>query len=93
MASKSFLEIIYTYTPSALHPLLKRIEFSDVGSRLARGVFWSTCGLAISRGLMLCATIIVARMLGKTGYGENPDPQNTGALGAALIACQQAQKK
>ncbi len=27
-------------------------------------------GAVISRGLMLCATVLVARMLGKTGYGE-----------------------
>ncbi len=27
-------------------------------------------GAVISRGLMLCATVLVARMLGKTGFGE-----------------------
>jgi O-antigen/teichoic acid export membrane protein len=38
--------------------------------RLAKGVFWSTAGTVISRGLMLIATVLVARMLGRTAYGE-----------------------
>ena len=41
-----------------------------MGYRLARGVFWSMAGAVISRGLMLAAWVLVARMLGKTGYGE-----------------------
>ena len=41
-----------------------------MGYRLAKGVFWSMAGAVISRGLMLAATILVARMLGKTGFGE-----------------------
>jgi O-antigen/teichoic acid export membrane protein len=70
MPSTSLKTLAYACTPSAVHPFLKRIEVSDVGSRLARGVFWSMAGAVISRGLMLCATVLVARMLGKTGYGE-----------------------
>jgi O-antigen/teichoic acid export membrane protein len=53
-----------------LQPFFKRIEASDIGIRLARGVFWSMAGAMISRGLMLVATVAVARLLGKTGYGE-----------------------
>ncbi|UHD16238.1 oligosaccharide flippase family protein [Thiocapsa bogorovii] len=37
---------------------------------MAKGVFWSLAGSAISRGLMLCAMVLVARMLGTTVYGE-----------------------
>ncbi len=48
----------------------RRIQSSPLGSRLARGMFWSMAGAVISRGLMLAATILVARMLGKTVYGE-----------------------
>lgn len=66
----SLKSLAYACSPSAVHPFIKRLEASDVGLRLARGVFWSMAGSLISRGLMLCATILVARILGKTGYGE-----------------------
>ena len=75
-------ELAYTYSPSAIHSYLSRIEASDVGSRLARGVFWSLAGSVVSRGLMMLATILVARMLGKTVYGELGMIQSTiGMLG------------
>lgn len=66
----SLKKIAYSLSPSILHSYLNRIEASDLGSRLATGIFWSMSGSVISRGLMLCATIFVARILGKTGYGE-----------------------
>jgi O-antigen/teichoic acid export membrane protein len=59
-----------TYCPSFLRPTFDRIEGSPIGLRLARGVFWSMAGAVISRALMMVATISVARMLGKTTYGE-----------------------
>lgn len=62
--------IAFTRCPSFLRPLFDRVENSPIGLRLASGVFWSMAGAVISRGLMLCATILVARMLGKTVYGE-----------------------
>ncbi|HLA84195.1 MAG TPA: oligosaccharide flippase family protein, partial [Thermoguttaceae bacterium] len=34
------------------------------------GVFWSLAGTVISRGLMLLASILVARILGQTVFGE-----------------------
>lgn len=70
MPSISLKTIVYACSPSAVHPFLNRIKASDVGTRLARGIFWSMLGTVISRGLMLCATVLVARMLGKTVYGE-----------------------
>jgi O-antigen/teichoic acid export membrane protein len=48
----------------------KRIEASPIGSRLARGAFWSLAGAVISRGLTLLSSILVARFLGKVGFGE-----------------------
>ena len=48
----------------------RRMQASPLGYRLARGVFWSMAGAVISRGLMLAATVLVARMLGRTVYGE-----------------------
>ena len=62
--------IAYTCCPSFLRPLFDRVENTPIGSRLAMGVFWSMAGSVISRGLMMCATVLVARMLGKTVYGE-----------------------
>lgn len=62
--------IVLACCPSFLRPALDRIEKSPIGYRLARGVFWSMAGSFISRGLMLVAMILVARMLGKTSFGE-----------------------
>lgn len=70
MASISLKKIIYRWSPPKSHPFFKKIADSDVALRLARGVFWSIAGSVISRGLILCATVLVARMLGKTVYGE-----------------------
>ena len=66
----SIKKAVYACCPSVLRPFLDRIENSEIGYRLAKGTFWSMAGAVISRGLMLCATVLVARMLGKTGYGE-----------------------
>jgi len=54
-----------------------RVEASPLGYRLAKGAFWSLAGAVISRGLGLIASIFVARMLGKTGFGELGIIQNT----------------
>ena len=70
MLPKSLKELAYACSPSSFHHLIKRVEASDVGARLAKGVFWSMAGSIISRGLMLCAMVLVARMLGQTGFGE-----------------------
>ncbi len=61
---------VFTYCPSFLRSALHRIENSLTGYRLAKGIFWSMTGAVISRGLMLIASIFVARILGKTGFGE-----------------------
>ncbi|MFZ2405405.1 MAG: oligosaccharide flippase family protein, partial [Methylobacter sp.] len=49
---------------------LAKIEASEIGYRIAKGAFWSLAGAVISRALMLVASIVVARILGKTGFGE-----------------------
>jgi len=66
----SVKSIASTYCPSFFRPLFNRIEKSPLASRLATGVFWSMAGAVISRGLMLMASILVARMLGREVYGE-----------------------
>lgn len=70
MSTLSATKIIYDCCPGTLHPYLDRVRASDVGLRLARGAFWSMAGAVISRGLMLIASVFVARILGKTGFGE-----------------------
>ena len=61
---------VYDYFPNFLRPIVERIEASPLGYRLARGAFWSLCGAIISRGLGLVVSIVVARFLGKEGFGE-----------------------
>lgn len=56
--------------PPFLRPTLERIESSPVGYRLARGAFWSLFGAVIARTLGFASFVIVARVLGKAGYGE-----------------------
>ena len=56
--------------PPFLHRHVARVEASPLGYRLVKGAFWSLTGALISRGLGLIAFIFVARMLGKTGFGE-----------------------
>jgi O-antigen/teichoic acid export membrane protein len=48
----------------------KRIISSPLGYRLAKGAFWSLVGTMVSRSLRVVSSILVARMLGKTGMGE-----------------------
>lgn len=78
----SVKSIVASYCPDFLRPAFNRIENSPIGSRLAKGVFWSIAGTAISRGLMLGASVLLARMLGKTIFGELGIIQSTiGMLG------------
>lgn len=61
---------VSAHSPRFLRAGFERIENSPLGVRLARGMFWSTAGGVISRVLTLVATILIARLLGKTVYGE-----------------------
>ena len=63
--------------PPAFRPVLARIEASPLAYRLARGAFWSLSGALIARGLGLLASVLVARVLGKEGYGELGIVQST----------------
>jgi O-antigen/teichoic acid export membrane protein len=62
--------LVFACCPSPLRPLLDRIERSPTGYRMARGIFWSTCGAVVSRALLLLASFFMARMLGRDGFGE-----------------------
>lgn len=68
---------IQKYTRLLAHSILQKIGGSGVGARLAYGTFWAFLGALISRGLLLCATILFARILGKTEFGELGVVQST----------------
>lgn len=56
--------------PSAFHPILQLVAESPMGMRLARGAFWSFAGTVVSRGMALVSWILIARLLGKTVFGQ-----------------------
>ncbi len=56
--------------PATIKSLWDQVDASSIGSRMARGAFWSISGAAMSRGLMLVASVLVARILGIEVYGE-----------------------
>ncbi|MDY0354558.1 MAG: oligosaccharide flippase family protein [Sedimentisphaerales bacterium] len=58
------------YCPSLLRPFLARLGASPLGLRLASGTFWVMIGTATSRMLNLLAMVVVARLLGKSVFGE-----------------------
>lgn len=43
---------------------------TSLGSRFARGAVWSLIGTVVSQGLGLAASVVTARLLGKSGFGE-----------------------
>ena len=43
---------------------------NSLGSRFARGAVWSLIGTVASQGLALAASVVTARLLGKSGFGE-----------------------
>lgn len=49
---------------------IKGYAFSQTGKKFASGVLWSFIGSAASKFLVLVAGILVARLLGKEGFGE-----------------------
>lgn len=69
--------LVLRWMPAFLQPYVARIQNSPLGYRLARGAFWSLLGTLISQGLGLAALVLVARMLGKEGFGELGVIQNT----------------
>ena len=52
------------------HYFCRKIKKSDIGTRMARGVFWTLLGTVIGKFFVLIAGIIVANILGKDQYGE-----------------------
>jgi O-antigen/teichoic acid export membrane protein len=83
MSSATLKSILLAATPGFLKPYWHRVESSPLGYRLAKGAFWSLLGTVLSRSLGVVASILVARMLGRTGMGELGIIQSTvGIFGA-----------
>ena len=61
---------LQAFLPAFATPLWTRLQGSSVNERLARGAFWSIAGAVASRAIGLCASILVARLLGKERFGE-----------------------
>ena len=57
--------------------LLKRLHASPIIRRVALGAFWTAAGTSISRGLALLSAIVMARLLGKEGFGTVAIVQST----------------
>ncbi len=62
----------------------ERLSTSPLGSRLARGMFWTLAGALIARGLGLVAAVFTARLLGREGFGELGAIQSTVAMFSAF---------
>lgn len=79
--------LILRLLPGFLLPLVKRIETSPVGYRLVRGAFWSLLGTVVARSLSVLASIFVARVLGKEGFGELGIIQSTVLNFSVFVGC------
>lgn len=49
---------------------LSRFLKSEIGVKIIKGAFWSVLGQGLSKFFVLFSAIIVARIIGKTEYGE-----------------------
>lgn len=70
--------------PGFLRGARAELERSPLARRLARGAFWSLLGWGISRAASLVSAVIVARLLGRDGYGELGMVQSTLGLFGVL---------
>jgi O-antigen/teichoic acid export membrane protein len=59
---------------------LQQIAASPLGYRLVHGTFWSMAGALVARGSGLLASILVARLLGRNGFGYLGVIQSTVAM-------------
>jgi O-antigen/teichoic acid export membrane protein len=51
-------------------PFYSRLAGSSIAKRLARGSFWSLLNAIVTKGATLLQAIVLARILGITGFGE-----------------------
>lgn len=65
-------------------PLVRRIADSPLGRRLLRGAFWSGMGTIVARGSTVVASFCIARVCGKTEFGEYGMVINTASVLSAV---------
>ena len=70
--------------PEGLRAIFRKLEASPLATRFARGVFWSLFGSVTSRVLAVISSIIAARLIGKSAFGELGIVQNTIAMVGTL---------
>ena len=81
----SFLkQTIDLLCPAPLLGFKRRVEASQLASRLIHGTFWSLVGTVLSRSLGLLSGILVARIIGKIGMGELGIVQSTVGMFSTL---------
>jgi O-antigen/teichoic acid export membrane protein len=61
---------IRKFLPKSIENWLQRLRSSQIGQRLISGFLWSLTGSMITRILGLASSVIIARLLGKEGFGE-----------------------
>lgn len=66
--------------PPFLREHAEGVDVSSIGYRFARGAFWSVTGAVISRGMALISSFVVARYIGKYGFGELGIIQSTAGM-------------
>lgn len=69
---------------SFVQPYTRRLAASPLGMRFLTGVGWSLAGGVAARGLSLCASIVIARMLHREGFGALGMLQNTAGMFGAF---------
>ncbi|MDR1385790.1 MAG: oligosaccharide flippase family protein [Planctomycetaceae bacterium] len=62
--------LIDRFCPVFFRKHIDRVQRSKIGSQIASGAFWSLAGSVFSRLFMVIATILVARMLGRSIFGQ-----------------------
>lgn len=67
-------------SPDGLRVLWQKFRASPLSVRLARGLAWSLAGAALSRGFGVLGSIVVARILGISAFGELTLIQSTVGL-------------
>jgi O-antigen/teichoic acid export membrane protein len=73
-------DAIFAVCPPFVKERLRRVAASPLSYRLLHGTFWSLMGAVIARFLGFAASILVARWLGREGFGRLGVIQSTVAM-------------
>lgn len=91
MPSLTLKSAVYENCPRSVRRQWDRIEASETARRLLHGAIWSLLGAIAARGLMFASSIVVAKMLGREGFGEWGVVRSTLDMVAALSGVALAQ--